>query len=64
MCPYDNNSYKDYWAGVLSMDKEAIFSNLNVDSLKCLSNKELCKLFKFLSCFFCCLDECPCEKNK
>lgn len=63
----EDSMYMNYWAGVLSMNKEAVLRNLKIDDLKCLSNKDLCKLFRFLSCFFCCLDkfddQCPCDKD-
>lgn len=51
-------AYEKYWEGVFTMDKENILKTLMADDLKHLNNKELCKLFKFLSCFFCCLDHC------
>lgn len=65
MGAYEDSAYKNYWAGILSMDKEGVLENLKVENLKCLSDKELCKLFKFLSCFFCCLakDHCDCDKH-
>lgn len=40
------------------MDRENVLKSLMLDNLKGSSNKDLCKLFKFLSCFFCCLDHC------
>lgn len=64
MYPNEDSPYMNYWAGILSMNKEGVLGNLKVENLKCLSNKELCKLFKFLSCFFCCLDECHCDCDK
>ena len=53
------------WKDVISMEPDAILESLRYDYLKCLSYKELCKLFKFLSCFFCCLDKeyCDCDKG-
>ena len=53
-----NSVYSKYWAGVFAMDKESVLKALATDEFKHLSNKDLCKLFKFLSCFFCCLDHC------
>ena len=38
------------------MDRESVLKTLLLDDFKHLTNKDLCKLFKFLSCFFCCLD--------
>ncbi len=52
----ENSAYAKYWAGILSMNKENVLGTLLADDLRLLSSKELCKLFKFLSCFFCCLD--------
>ena len=61
----ETSVYDKYWAGVFSMDRENILKTLILDDLKHANNKELCKLFKFLSCFFCCLDQCePCPEPK
>lgn len=53
------------WKDVLAMDSDSILESLKYDNLKHLSPRELCKLFKFLSCFFCCLDKehCDCDKD-
>lgn len=53
------------WKEVLSMEPDAILESLRYDYLRGLSYKELCKLFKFLSCFFCCLDKehCGCDRD-
>ena len=53
------------WTEVLSMDPNVILQSLRFEYLRGLSNKELCKLFKFLSCFFCCLDKehCDCDRG-
>jgi hypothetical protein len=52
----NNAIYGEYWAGVFTMDRENVLRTLLLDNLRNRSNKDLCKLFKFLSCFFCCLD--------
>jgi len=45
------------WRDILSMDSDSVLESLRYDYLRSFSNQELCKLFKFLSCFFCCLDK-------
>lgn len=55
--------YEKYWKGIFTMDREDILKTLKTDDLKHLSAKELCKLFKFLSCFFCCLDHCDSDDD-
>lgn len=45
------------------MYREKVLEALLGGDLKCLSNRELCKLFKFLSCFFCCLDRCESDDD-
>lgn len=45
------------------MYREKVLETLKGEDLKCLTNKELCKLFKFLSCFFCCLDHCDSDDD-
>lgn len=62
------SAYTKYWTGVFSMDRENVLRTLLADDLRRLSSKDLCKLFKFLSCFFCCLahvdDDCsPCSEE-
>lgn len=58
-----NAGYEKYWAGVFTMDRENVLKTLMLDNLKGSSNKDLCKLFKFLSCFFCCLDHCDSDDD-
>ncbi len=67
----DDSAYTKYWMGVFSMDRENVLGTLLADDLRRLSSEDLCKLFRFLSCFFCCLarfdaddDSSPCSKIK